>query len=53
MGGFTLCLNQFVITEYLPNVASCVLIHVGVLTYLTFKTNIRGRVYYFPHFTDD
>lgn len=50
---FILWLNQFGITEYLPNVASSVLTHVDILTYLTFKTNIRDRVYYSPHFTDE
>lgn len=48
---FVLCLYPFVIIEYLPSVTSSALTH--VLTYLTFKTNMRGRGCYYPHFTDE
>lgn len=48
---FILCLYPSVITEYLPSVTSSTF--TNVLTYLTFKTNRRGRGCYHPHFTDE
>lgn len=38
-----LCLYPFVITKCLTNVASSVLPHLDVLTYLSLQINIKGR----------